>query len=353
MRLLRGPPADQDRVDALVGLLEKRLFVETGEGTISIAVLWNNAPLAYRLVEAAQQNFLEARHVSEISTISETISILEGHAAAVRDLIESDVEELQKAQEAAAGKTGAPPLAAPAAAKKRAVRTMNQELLQVRLMLLAKRRAIADLEEFRRKRLAELQAELTRQLAIYADQHPIVVDTKQVMDALLRDSPQIVSLHKDQVALEQDYLRRGGKLQDLEGEIAEIPEPRAAAEVQRVVAVQALAQDNPALVYLRNRLQFSLSKYSGLLDRIDSAGIELDTARAAFKYRYSVIRPPQIPRAPEKPNASFVLGAAAVAGMFLAMIAAIAVDLASGVLFEPWQVERELHLPVLSMVRRR
>ena len=41
-------------------------------------------------------------------------------------------------------------------------------------MLEAKRRAINELEEFRRRRLAELQAELAQQRAVYADAHPAV-----------------------------------------------------------------------------------------------------------------------------------------------------------------------------------
>ena len=39
-----------------------------------------------------------------------------------------------------------------------------------------------------------------------------------------------------------------------------------------------------------------MEKYDTLLDRMNSARIELDTARAAFKYRYSIVRPPQLPK---------------------------------------------------------
>ena len=74
-------------MDALVGLLEKRLQVYIGDGTVTIMIDWANDEMAFRLVEAAQQNFLEARHVSEISSISEAISILEGHASGVREVI--------------------------------------------------------------------------------------------------------------------------------------------------------------------------------------------------------------------------------------------------------------------------
>ncbi|HET9450623.1 MAG TPA: chain-length determining protein, partial [Aggregicoccus sp.] len=86
-RLLQGPMDEEDRLDALVGLLGRRLTVHTGDGTVTIAIDWQDAQMAYRLVGAAQQNFLEARHALEISTIAEAISILEGHASSVQESI--------------------------------------------------------------------------------------------------------------------------------------------------------------------------------------------------------------------------------------------------------------------------
>ena len=47
-------------------------------------VEWADGWTAARIVEAAQQNFLETRHVAEISTIAEYIAILEGHATTLR-----------------------------------------------------------------------------------------------------------------------------------------------------------------------------------------------------------------------------------------------------------------------------
>src|SRR6185369_12991331 len=94
--LLRGSASEEDRLDALVGLLEMKLQVQIGERTVTIMIDWPNDEMAFRLVEAAQQNFLEARHVSEISSISEAISILEGHAAGVREVIDGALERIQR-----------------------------------------------------------------------------------------------------------------------------------------------------------------------------------------------------------------------------------------------------------------
>ena len=99
-QMVGGPLDEEDKLDALVGLLGKKLSVQTGEGTVTIAIDWQDAQMAYRLVEAAQQNFLEARHAMEISTIAEAISILEGHASSVQESIENTLEDMQRSREA-------------------------------------------------------------------------------------------------------------------------------------------------------------------------------------------------------------------------------------------------------------
>ena len=78
----------------------------------------------------------------------------------------------------------------------------------------------------------------------------------------------------------------------------------------------------------------------------------MDTAKAAFKYRYSVIFPPQLPKAPFKPNPMTLWAAGVVAGLLFAILAAVVADLRSGRLLETWQVRRWLDLEVLAEVRR-
>src|SRR5215208_826291 len=71
---IRGPlPADQE-LDAMVGLIARRLRVEPAEGTVTIRIDWPNAEMAYRIVRAAQENFLAERHTTEVSLIGESIA---------------------------------------------------------------------------------------------------------------------------------------------------------------------------------------------------------------------------------------------------------------------------------------
>lgn len=359
MKVVKGAPTEEDRVDALVGLLEKKLQVQIGEGTVTIMIDWPNDEMAFRLVEAAQQNFLEARHVSEISSISEAISILEGHAAGVREVIDGALERIQRfnaRQQPQQGKGVA--VAGPSAAKK----ALQREREQVNEMLTAKKRAISDLGEFRLKRLSELQTKLAELRTNYSDIHPEVQSTQQSIASLGKDSVQLSDLKKDEESLKAEVAR-------LDKAIAEAPAASAAGpgatmdealkaidtEGTPVTAKQS-AQDNEkeaqAVEFAKARMSVALSKYDELLERIDSAKIELATARAAFKYRYSVIRPAQRPKKADKPNVPIIMALGAFAAVALAVLAAVLADVRTGRILESWQVQRLLGIPVIAEVNR-
>ncbi|MBS2031474.1 MAG: hypothetical protein JST54_26470 [Deltaproteobacteria bacterium] len=351
LELINGPPTDDDRIDALVGLLEKRLTVETGDQTVTISLDWPDGNTAFRLVDAAQQNFLEARHVTEIALISEAISILEGHATQVHEAVMSTMDELQQRMKAAdaADDKDKPPDSAPKPAKARAPtrRPEDQEVAQLKVLLSSKKQTIKDVEEFRQRRLTELQTQLTEAKAIYAPAHPTVLNIQQTIDALTQPSPQVEQLQREAKDLEDELDRR---VTHLDG----IQEP-SRKDIDDAIKLSRKAPSDTEdvnLEYTRSRLRLAVSQYDTLLERIDAAHIELDTARAAFKYRYAVIRPAQVPKKPQKPNAGSVLFAGALAALALAQLAALLADLRGGRIVQRWQVERLLELPVLGEVRR-
>jgi uncharacterized protein involved in exopolysaccharide biosynthesis len=342
---LVAPPTDEDRINAMVGFLEKRLTVTTGESTVTIAIDWPDAQLGYALVDNALQNFLEQRHSAEVSSIAETIAILESHAADLREQIDSTMEDIKRdSTPTRPTKADAPP---PLPRRDPAAEAARAQAAEVKTMLEAKRRAINELDEFRRRRLAELQTELTQKRAIYADAHPAVAQVLQSISALSEDSPQLAALRKDERELQADYERLSARKSDSSGGGT----VRAGEVAPRKRSSDAPEQDVQG-EYSRTRLRFAMEKYDTLLDRINSARIELDTARAAFKYRYSVIRPPQLPKRPEKPKVPLVIAAGVLAAMTLAVLAAALSDLRSGRILEPWQVERALELEVLGQVPR-
>ena len=341
---LLGPnETEEERINTMVDYLEKQLWVLTTEDTISIGIDWPDAEQAYRLVDGAQQNFLEQRHLLEVSAIAETITILEGHAQALKETIDVALEDLARAEASRAKGRGILALPIPAR-RDSAFEAQRSQAAEVKVMLDSKRQAIRELEDFRRRRLAELQVELAQQRAVYADAHPAVVKVLQSIAALQRDSPQLSALRQDERQLLSDY----EKVARVKGD-APVPAPApgtSTAERPGRRGPGAPEETNAELA--RTRLRFAMSKYDSLLERIDSAKIELDTARAAFKYRYSVLRPAMFPKHPTKPRIPLI----ALAGLLLAVLSAFATtglaDWRSRRVLEPWQVGRQLGLTILG-----
>jgi uncharacterized protein involved in exopolysaccharide biosynthesis len=363
MRTLGGEQTDDQKLDNMIGTLEKRLNVYTGDGTVIIEIYWPDATMARQLIETAQQNFLEARHVSEVSAISETISILEMHASETQTAIEEAVTNVQKVADERRGvakkevKDAKAAAAAPVAVRPKLPAANNetptQELSQLKFLIRTKRRAIQDLEEFRNHRLTELQGQLAEQKVIYSANHPVVVDIEQRIDALQKESPQIETLKKDELALIEEYKSRGGR------DVNAATEPGTGAVVRHnefdadsvLREVMPDLRDDPAVSVARSQLAMATARYQDILMRIDAARIELDTARAAFKYRYTVVSPAQTPRNPISPNVMLIVLGGILAGFFFSFFASTALDLWRGKVVESWQVERRIKVPVLAQVK--
>lgn len=347
VRMFFGAPTDDERTTAVLEYLEKKLKVTTGENTVTIGIDWPNPQMAYRLVDAAQQNFLEQRHGVEVSAIAETITILEGHAASLKDAIDVAMEDLTRDRAPKPGR----PLGTPAPRRDPAELAARAEAAEVKVMLQTKRRAIGELEEFRRRRLGELQAELSAARAVYADAHPAVAKVLASVAALEQDSPQLASLREEERELSADYDRVIRARPS-----AALPltptTPSAALEAAPRYRAGLPSVDDPTGEMNRAKLRFAMAKYDSVLERIDSARIELDTARAAFKYRYSTIRPPTLPKRPEKPNVPLVVALGFLGSLACAFAVTSLADLRSGRVVETWQVERYLGLEVLGELPR-
>lgn len=327
----------------LVDTLERRLWVTVGsEGTVTVAFEWSNADLAYRMVDAALQSFLEARHVSEISIVGETLSILEVHAARIQ---RESADAITRLEERERQLLGSPRQSRPVV-RRRLVR--DEDLVRLGSVLAARQRALADVEEFRRRRLEEMQAQMSQYQTQYAPGHPAIASLRQNIEGLNAPSPQIQSLRAEIHDLESEITRRGGTVP--QAGIGGLPVPQDDLAISDLRS--RLADDDPRFEYERSQLQLLVRQYSSLRDRIDAARVELDTARAAFKYRYSVITPPQMPKHPVSINPPRVLLGALLGGLAFAVFAAAMVDLFSGRPVEAWQVEDKLGIVILSELRK-
>ena len=345
--LLRSLPSrsagDDDPLNSVVTRLDKALLVTTGEGTITIEIDWPSAQQAYRLIEAALQNFLEARHAQEITTIEEVVSQLQERASPLRKQLDDVIQEVQREapRDTSGPRATAPPSRSAAIGSRATRHAQGEDVARLRSSLEAKQRAIRDMEDFQRKRLADLQAQLEEKRGIYSDAYPGVVSLQQDIDALSQESPRIAALRQEEANLRAEYSARLGKERVPEEAVSPAATPTASRRERELSPEQ------------EERLRDARFSYQQMVDRINAAQLELDAARAAYKYRYGVIWPAQVPKRPVSPKPQKLLGLGALASFLLAASAAILAEVRAGRVVERWQVERTLNLRVLAELRRR
>jgi uncharacterized protein involved in exopolysaccharide biosynthesis len=369
---------EAERLDALVSMLEKRLSVWTsdngttvGGSTVTIAIDWPDGPMACRLVDAAQRAFFDARYAREITALAESIEILRRHTTSLQEDIDTAVASIQKM-----GAPGEEPQAEPTAmappARPRWLSTRRPvaprasgpgpELQQLQSQLDAKDRAIQELESLRRQRLSDLQAHLAEARTTYTESHPTITNLKQSIAALSTESPQLASLRQEAASLKAQYDAKDARPSAPSapaivwtvappvsaGGAAGTP-PQVPSDVLRL-AIDLREDRDPGMVYARGQLRDGMDKYAALRAQIQTAQIDLETAQAAFKYRYTVVTPAHLPKAPTVPNVPLVTMMALIAGMLCGLLLAVIADVRGGRLLERWQIERLLERPVLGEI---
>jgi hypothetical protein len=341
MRFISGRPPDDIKLDAMVGVLEKQLSVSTDNGRVTIGIVWPDPQLAYELVEAAQVSFLEARQREEMATINDALNILELHEKQASANLKESFLEFEKI------------FSSIMLERRRVVgdpRVMgrftatDQELAQMRFLIRAKRRAVSDAEAAHNRRLTEMQAELVEKRKLYSPSHPAVVEMEERVAALRNGSPQMKALQAEERELLSEYSQLGGKSIPFPDE--PVPDPFGMERV--LVGLLPAVNDNPRAAMALDQLRMKLVAHTQIMKRMDAARMERDIAQASFKYRYTVLTPPEFPRKPVKPNPTLIVIGGVVAGLLLGVFAAIARDVLSGRLLESWQVQRGLGLPVLA-----
>lgn len=339
LRLLAAQePTPEERLEDLVNGMESKLWVLTrAEGTITIGFEWSNRELAFDVVKAALQNFIEVRKATEVDSFSETRSILESHVASAQReiavLSQRLADKERQLRSSRAQKRPAP----------RIRMAPDVEVAKLDALLDAKKRTLRSLEEARERRLSELRSELVQQQLVYTPAHPVVAATKKTVDALSQRSPELEKLRVEIGDLEREITSRGSR----PGDYVKL------VQADLVEARLRLDDDDPRLEQERHELGLAFRNYSNLLSELAAARVSHDTASAGFKYRYSVISPPQLPKNPIRPKPLQILAMAVVGGWLFALFAATATDLRGGLVAERWQIESQLGIPVLAELQDR
>lgn len=351
---LRAPPTDDDKVRALVAILEKKLYVQADDATIRIGVEWPDPRTAYAIVSLAQRNFLAGRSAVEVAVIGDTIAILNVEAGRQREAVDTAFASVVALRREAPPKaSSASSISSPAPVARRTTVTSTPAPPsdpQIASQLEEKRRAIRAIDDPRQQRIAELGALRSRLLMTYTEAHPEVRRADAELKVLSVEPPALQTLRQEEQALVAQLAAMAAP---------ERPHtvvryvPRAAASSSASIPAPPelpVCEDEPELASAKERLLVATRRYEDLMDRIDSARIELQTAQAAFKYRYVVVDPPEVPEKATRPNGAILVLGGLVLSAALAIFAAAAKDLTSGRFVEAWQVRRKLSLPVLAEV---
>lgn len=341
-RAVFGPVSEEDKLRGLVGALEKKLGVQADETTIIISFTWHDPKMAYQIISCVERNFLRERGENDTAAITETIAILENEAARQREAIDAGLVGARKIQQVAAP-TGFARGAPRWSTAERGLRAASAggAATSASVDLAQKRAAIQALEDPWQRRLMELKAQLATVQLTYASAHPSVITLEEKIRQASVEPPELTTLKGEEhrlLAQIKDFVP------------AETRSGAASSAPLAAVAAVADLNNSPELIAAKARLIAAVQKYDELRDRIDSARLEINTAQAAFKYRYAVVLPVDMPKTPTKPNFPMIgLGGLALS-IVLAFAAAGAKDRASDLFLESWQVER-LPIPLLAEVK--
>lgn len=367
MTSIFGAPSAEDKTRALVGLLEKKLVISPDHASITFGVEWPNAQVAYDIVTAAYKMFLDARYESEVSGYSRRAQLLDMRAElSARDLDAAMADlgrVVQERKQAAANSVGAEtPSAtgqggsAPVVRSRPAAPTGEPQAPDETTANLQEVRAqIRALEEENRRRIADVDSQLSDAQASLGPLHPTVIALKRKADALREPSAQLEALRTKERALVAKIAestpppkpaQEGGEPRPQSAPAAPTA-PKAlgvAAELREILR----PEDDAPTAYAKSKLQSVSQQYSDLLNQTHAAQVELQLARDSFQETYSVARPAEVPRSPRKPNIPLVILGGLVAAVLLLFLAPGARDLLSGTFVEPWQIETALKLPLLG-----
>jgi len=345
-KLGKAPPSDDEKYDALVTNVKSRLRVWVDATTVTVKLEWSEPEAARDIVDAAVKNFLEARFQSEVGVIPERVKILEAGVTQAHKDLEVAAAELVRQQKAANPRERVniviPNL--PQGVTDRRVEEAADPALKARLD--AVRQQIAVLQEAKMRREAELNQELIQKRQTLAEQHPEMIALKQTLDATRADTPQVAKLRAEE--------------RELMNEIA--AKQRAAAEARdrdpkpaaRVVAPITPAVETPVAGATKSvqdaQVQFDAvtRKYSELVTQLDAARSGLQLEEAAFKNRYKVVHPAELPAGPKRPVGLIAIAIGVLSTIAAVLAVAALADRFSGIFFEPRDVRDRLGLPVFA-----
>ncbi len=330
-------PTDDQKFEALMRTIEGRLKVEVDATTVAFRLEWSEPKSAKDIVTVAVENFQKKRFEVEVGVIPESVRALQKQVDDKRKETQKIAKELNEA-EAKKNPTG----------KTRFVsrEVANNEPGQgdpaIFKKLEAVRGDIAQREELKRNRLAELNAKLADMSATYAAGHPDMIALKNTLAATQHDPAELAAARAEERRLAQEFENsKNAKLGEKKTVVVATTDSAAPAVPQVPLSVEGLRQAYERLEKQLTDLEADLNQ-----QKVQEKRIEL-----AFKNRYSVTRPPEVPGGPKKPVGPMAGVIGALCTFALMLVAAVLRDRASGLFYEPRDVRDRLGLPVYATMK--
>ena len=350
--MVKGPRSEKDNVDILVKVLEKRMVVladDDKEGTVSISLKWRDQESALAIVQRAQKNFLDKRYDQEVSLVKESIGILERQVLQANTSIATSMADLRRLPGVRVS-TSEPQRIAVSSATAARTRAVNADMARAQASLTSVRNALGQQEAAYTQRVSALQARLTELESRFGTAHPEVAASRSALESASVEPASLVSLRREETRLVGQLAQLGAAVPGSTDAGAELAMQRL--NFERLLRERADSLEDPRVTYARSQLKIATTSYEDLLDRLEAARIELETAKAAFKYRYTVISPAQYPKLPDAPNTILLVVGGLLCAAFAGVFAATARDVLSGKVVESWQIQRQLGLPLLGEISR-
>ncbi len=352
-KLGKPAPTDDEKFEALVANIRGRMKVWVDATTVTIKLDWSEPEAARDIVDAAVKNFLEARFQSEVGVIPERLKILESGLTQAHKDLETAAAELVRLQKLndpnKKVQVVIPQLPQGVAVGPKIDETQVDPALKARLENV--RQQIAVLQEAKLRRIAELNQELIQKRQTLAEGHPDIIALKQTIAATEADPPQLAKLKAEEanilneIASKQAAARAANEAATKAAAArpattTPVPKPDPTPEI--VVGQAKNVQDAQVL------FDAVTKKYTELVNQLDAARIEMKTAEAAFKQRYKVTAPAEIPAGPKRPVALIAIAIGILATIAAVLAVAALADRFSGIFYEPRDVRDRLGLPVFA-----
>jgi uncharacterized protein involved in exopolysaccharide biosynthesis len=308
MATVRGPLDDDARREALVEVVARRISVNVEEQTVRVRASWTDRQTTMDLAQGALDAFFDGRRRVDVEAIEETHAVLAQSAEVLRLDLEARVAAVERVAQVAPRPVAVASLVVDRVAPVALIDPLAEARTRV---LAARQREAALVDQYTEQRRA-LDARLADLLTRATDRHPDVLALRRQIAGAAEEPADLRSARAESAVAWQAFTARGGREADLAGPVPMVPS--AAPRVDPGVNLTRIVEEDGATLYSRSLLKSSIAAYQDLLERLGNTRLELETARAAFDFKYSVTAPARRPKQADSPNVLAMVLAALMAG---------------------------------------